>query len=440
MRQWVWGGQQELSTVPIFLCYDGPSDREVMSRRPEVAVAPPLLPPEKAEEIRALLERVLSSHQFRGSRRCQALLRHITERTLTGDTGCLKERTLGIEVFGRSPDYDTSQDPVVRATAAETRKKLAQYYQEPGHECEARIELLPGSYIVELHFNGVAAPAAKQPRSRYPLVVACVSAAALLVLAIVLIWPHWSRSSLDQFWAPVLKSPGPVLISMGQPITYVLRSVQAQDAIQGIGTPQPPDDSAAPDFIPKKDLLILPDRYIMLGDADCLVHLTSLFERSRKPYRIRGERSTSFADLRENSSVLIGAFDNQWTLRAASRLRFTFLKDDAHETDMVRDAQHPENTAWRLTGAWPFWDVPVDYAIVSRILDTTSDRLVVMAAGITQYGTMAAGEFLSNPEYFAGAESRLPDGWQKKNLQIVLRVPVVHRVPGRPQILATHVW
>lgn len=412
-------------------------------------MASPRLSPEKAEEIRALLERVLSSHQFRGSRRCQALLRHITERTLTGDTGSLKERTLGIEVFGRSPDYDTSQDPVVRATAAETRKKLAQYYQEPGHECEARIELLPGSYIVELHFSGVVphgvvpppAPPAKQSRSRYPVLVAGAGAAALVILAIFQFWPRWSRSSLDAFWAPVLKSPGPVLISMGQPITYVLRSVQAQDAIQGIGgVPQPVDDAASPDFIPKKDLLILPDRYVMLGDTVCLVHLTSLFERYRKPFRIRGERSMTFADLRENSSVLIGAFDNQWTLRASSRLRFTFLKDDAHETDMVRDAQHPENTAWRLTGAWPSWDVPVDYAIVSRILDTTTDRLVVLAAGITQYGTMAAGEFLADPEHFAEATARLPDGWQKKNLQIVLRVPVVHRVPGRCQVLATHVW
>jgi hypothetical protein len=414
-----------------------------MSRRAEVTVAVPRLPPEKAEEIRALLERVLSSHQFRGSRRCQALLRHITERTLSGNVGSLKERTLGIEVFGRSPDYDTSQDPVVRATAAETRKKLAQYYQEPGHESEARIELLPGSYVVELHFSetaapeAVAPPVAKPPRSRYPLVVAIAGALALVALTIFEFWPRWSRPALEEFWAPVLKSPGTVLISMGQPITYVLRSVQAQDAIQGLHGAQPTDNTGS---IPKKDLLILPDRYVMLGDAICLVHLTSLFERYDKPYRIRGERSTSFADLRENPAVLIGAFDNQWTLRASSKLRFTFLKDDAKETDMVRDAQHPENTAWRLTRAWPYWDVPADYAIVSRILDTTTDRQVVLAAGITQYGTMAAGEFLGDADHFADAASRLPKGWQKKNLQIVLRVPVVNRVPGRAQVLATHVW
>ena len=77
---------------------------------------------------------------------------------------------------------------------------------------------------------------------------------------------------------------------------------------------------------------------------------------------------------------------------------------------------------------------------MSRILDPATDRQLVIAGGITQYGTIGAGELLSNPEYFAEAAQQFPSGWQKKNLQIVLRVPVVNRVSGRPRILATHVW
>jgi hypothetical protein len=380
------------------------------------------------------LEQVLDSHLFKGSRRCQILLRHITEQTLAGDTSSLKERTLGVEVFGRSPDYDTAQDPVVRASAGEVRKKLAQYYQEPGHESEARIELLSGSYIAEFHFNEGVAPAAGQPRKRYGAIILSCAAVAVVILALVLVLPRWRRSDLDRLWEPVLKAPGAVLICVGQPVAYNLKSAQAQDAIQGVGAPSehPP--------IREQDLLILWDRYVALGDAVCLVHLTSLFERYGKAYRIRGERSTSFADLRDTPAVLIAAFDNPWTLRTAGQLRFTFVKDSAHETDMVHDRQHPENTEWKLTGAWPNWDIPNDYAIVSRILDTTTDRPVVIAAGITQYGTMAAGEFLSSPEYFAEAVRQFPRDWQKKNLQIVLRVPVVNHMSGRPRILATYVW
>jgi len=409
-----------------------------MSRKPSVLGPPTHMPPEKVEEVRTVLEQVLDSHLFRGSRRCQTLLRQITEQTLAGETSSLKERTLGVKVFGRLPDYDTAQDPVVRASAAEIRKKLAQYYQEPGHETETRIELLSGSYIAEFHFSEGAAAAALQPGTRsgrrYGAVAGSAAAVAVVILVLVLALPGWRRSDLDRLWEPVLKAPGAALICVGQPVAYNLKSAQAQDAIQGFGT----QSEHAP--IREQDLLILWDRYVALGDAVCLVHLTSLFERYGKAYRIRGERSTSFADLRDTPAVLIAAFDNPWTLRTAGQLRFTFVKDSAHDTDMVHDRQHPENKEWKLTGAWPNWDIPNDYAIVSRLLDTTTDRPVVIAAGITQYGTMAAGEFLSSPAYFAEAVRQFPRDWQKKNLQIVLRVPVVHRTSGRPRILATYVW
>jgi hypothetical protein len=396
----------------------------------------------------------LGSHLFRGSRRCQILLRHITERTLAGDTSSLKERALGIEVFERPVDYDTSQDPIVRASAAEIRKKLAQYYQEPGHESDARIELLSGSYIAEFHFADPGTPSTPsvaavpvplpQPRRRKPYVAIFVAAAAVIALALVstVALDGWRRSSLDQFWNPVVKAPGPVLVCVGLPAAYNPRSAQVQDAIQGLPTTTAPAGTpAAHRVIREEDLVVLPDRYVTLYDAFCLVRLTSLLERYHKPYRLRGERTTSFDDLRDTPAVLIGAFDNPWTLRTGGQLRFTFSRDSVQDISMIHDRQHPENTEWRVSGAWPAWDISNDYAIVSRILDNATERPIVIAAGLTQYGTIAAGEFLSNPDYFSEAVRQFKDkDWQKKDLQVVLRVPVVNRISGRPQILATHVW
>jgi hypothetical protein len=393
--------------------------------------------PEQAEEIRAQLERILQSHQFRTSQRCQSLLRYVTEQTLAGETQSLKERTIAVEVFGRSTDYDTGQDPIVRATAAETRKKLAQYYQEPEHSSEVLIELRPGSYIVVVQFNEQQADATKRP-GRRRAIIAGAAALLLIVLITALALQQRERSPLDRFWSPLVESRGPILISLGQPIAYNLKSFEAQDAIQGIGTPPP--GFANQQAIPMKDLIILPDRYVALGDAVCLSHITHVLDGYAKPYRVRGERTISFEDLRENPAVLVGAFDNQWTLRLAGQLRFTFQKGAAPETDIVLDRQHPENKQWSLTGAWPHWDVAHDYAIVSRVLDTTTARPVVIAAGITQYGTMAAGEFLSNPDYFSEVVRQLPPGWETKNVQIVLYVPVVKRVPGRAHVLAIEVW
>ncbi len=400
------------------------------------------LPPERAAQVLAELDRVLASPVFRTSRRCQNLLRSIIEHTITGDVNRLKERGLGIEVFSRPPDYDTSQDPIVRASAAEVRKKLAQYYQEAGHESKTRIELPPGSYLAEFQFNAERrpAPVAQPPRDLRPqrIAVAWLALAGSLIGAGVLAFWNWHRTDLEDLWAPMLKSPSTVLVCVGLQAAYNLRSAHAQDAIQGV-VGNPPDVSANQP-IRDDDLVLLRDRYIALDDALCLVRITSLFEQHRKPYRIRVEHSTSFADLRDTPAVLIGAFDNPWTLRTAGQLRFTFSKDSQRDIGMVRDGEHPENSEWTLTNYWPNWDVPFDYAIVTRMVDTTTDRPVIIAAGLTQYGTMGAGEFLTNPEYFSEAARRLPADWQKKNLQIVLRVPVVNHTSGRPRILATHLW
>ena len=413
-----------------------------MSRKPDLQEPPPRLPPEKAEEVLAELERVLANPLFRASRRCQILLRRITEQTLIGEFDSLRERSLGVEVFGRPVDYDTGQDPVVRASAAEIRKKLAQYYQEAGHESELRIELPSGSYLAEFHFHTekvASAVAAKTPKPRNWIVMAIATAASAgILIAAVNLAPSWRRSDLDELWSPVLKTPGTVLVCVGLQAAYNLRSAQAQDEVQGIIPPR--EDRAARQPIREEDLILLPDRYVALDDALCLVRLTSLLDGHRKPYRVRAQRSTSFADLRDTPAVLIGAFDNPWTLRTADQLRFTFRKDSEQDTGMVHDRQHPENSEWKLVKYWPNWDVPVDYAIVTRMVDTTTDRPVIIAAGLTQYGTIGAGEFLSNQNYFSEAARRLPKDWQKKNLQIVLSVPVVNRISGRPRVLATHVW
>src|SRR5215475_15565619 len=135
----------------------------------------------------AQLGRILESPQFRSSKRCSLFLRYVVEQASENRLEGLKERTLGIEVFGRNPQYDTNQDPVVRAAAGEVRKRLAQYYLEPGHEDEIRISLPAGSYVPEVQ------PPAKvksevAPRSAFRLKHFGVAAAgvAMLVTAILM--------------------------------------------------------------------------------------------------------------------------------------------------------------------------------------------------------------------------------------------------------------
>ncbi len=97
--------------------------------------------------VREQLKRLLGHPLFTNSKRYPVLLAYAVEQTLLGNAGELKERTIGIEAFGREPSYDVNLDPVVRTTAAEVRKRLIQYYYSPEHAGELVIELHVGSYV-----------------------------------------------------------------------------------------------------------------------------------------------------------------------------------------------------------------------------------------------------------------------------------------------------
>src|SRR5947207_15796229 len=87
-------------------------------------------------QIEKSLEDILRSAPFRTSRQCQDMFRYIVEHSLAGSDDSLRERVIGIEVFGRAPDYDTAEDPVVRLRAADVRKRLAPYYQAQKNSTE----------------------------------------------------------------------------------------------------------------------------------------------------------------------------------------------------------------------------------------------------------------------------------------------------------------
>jgi hypothetical protein len=377
-------------------------------------------------------------------------LEFVVNSVLEGSPEDLKERTLGVEVFGRDANYDTNQDPVVRGTASEVRKRLAQYYQLSGHERELRIELAAGSYIPEFHLPVVepapAAPvpvaSAQPPRWLWvaitvPLAVAC----AVLVLRSLPV--RQTHTVVDQFWGPMLSSSSPILLCVGQPRVYNLTGAFDTEMIKRIPGPEAAAAAASSsDVVPVPLKNVVPNwnRYLAPGDASCLANVVALLAQRNRVYHIRGGGATTVADLREHPAVLIGAFTNDWTIRLTGQLRFTFQTASDNCTHYVSDSLHPKNRQWQLGDVWPDWKMPIDYGIVSRVLDRTTGRAIITAAGITDYGTAAAGEFLSNPDYMSQILRSAPKDWQKKNLQVVLSTNVIQGTAGPPQVLATHFW
>jgi len=118
-------------------------------------------------DLRALrkhLEQVIGGDAFRGSKRSSQFLQHVVDKALTREGDGLKERTIGIELFGRKADYDTGIDAIVRVTASEVRRRLLQHYGRFGDNSEFRIALPPGGYSPEIYRNESASANVRRGR------------------------------------------------------------------------------------------------------------------------------------------------------------------------------------------------------------------------------------------------------------------------------------
>jgi hypothetical protein len=395
------------------------------------------------------LERVLASTQFHSSRKCTRFLRHIVECTLDQQLDRLKERTIGVDVFERDALYDTNQDPIVRGTAGEVRKRLAQYYLASVQPDEVRFSLPAGSYVPEIQVSPVAsAPALTHQPVFSPVPDKAVRRGALALFAVLAVVSivaisllYRPAAPLAQFWDPVLSGKRPILVCIGQPKEYTFRPETA-NALDSWFSRQMNDSPAEAPFssVPIGQILPLWQNSVSLADAQSFARMYSLFARRGVQADLRGDRSVSLSDLRERSSVMVGAFNNQWTLNLQGDLRFYFENDSRHHSQVIRDRLNPTESRGLIEPWPPSSSIKTDYALVSRFRSRTTEQMILMVGGIAQYGTEAAAEFVTNPSYFSQALKNAPPDWRKKNVQILLSTRVLSQTGGPPTVLATYFW
>ena len=386
------------------------------------------------------LARILDSPHFRSSKRCSTFLRYVVEQAVDNHFDSLKERTVGVAVFNRDPNYDTNQDPVVRGTAGAVRKRLAQYYLEPAHERELRISLPPGSYVPQVHpplpekMETVALVRSAFSDKRLLSIAAGIGLAAVAALLVL----SSGKTDLDKFWSPVLEPPGNILMCLGQPKAYNFNAKQRGELNHWFDSSD--ENKQPPTAIPVSEIVPMWDSYIALEDAKASALISTLFAKKGRVAELRGGRLISLTNLRGRPAVLIGAFNNDWTMSLAGELRYYFDIDYKNGVAIVRDRLNPGSSDWKTVKAWPHTKIPADYAIVSRVRHSTTEQTVVIAAGITYYGTFAAAEFLTNPAYFAEAVKKAPSDWSMKNMQVVLSVKVMSGTAGPPRVMAVQFW
>jgi len=402
---------------------------------------------EKADILRQL-DRLLDNPHFSHSKRFPSFLRFIIQEELEGRGDQLKERTLGIEVFGRHAGYDTTTDPIVRVTAAEIRKRIAQYYQDSDSPDELRISLPPGSYIP--HFEWPHSASSLTPATlvslnelsstpHAPEPVAQVLAAhtpahsrawwRVLVLVLLIaaaagsaFWLNSRPSTLDKFWAPIFGSNDPIALCFPQ----------------SIFTGQTLLDAATPNQVRHLDEHM---RGVVLDDLQPLMSFSGLLEMRHRRYTLLGEDTATLTDLRQGPTIFLGAFDNTWTLRMTRDLRYRFGNDPDMTHFWIEDTQSHSQQRWSI-------DREVqqathnyrDYAIVARFHDANTGKLAIIAAGIARGGTVAAGEFLTQPGEMEAIKAYLPKDWDQKNMEIVLGTEIIDGISSPPKVVATYFW
>jgi hypothetical protein len=405
---------------------------------------------QKATILREL-HNILNSRPFRNSARSKQFLSYVVEHKLEGREGFLKERTIGTEIFQRKAGYATGDDPVVRVQAGEVRRRLEQYHHTTPSASPVRIELPLGSYSPEFHWDVIASPlevkSAATPRKHWlPWMIGVICVGLVLAAVLTMRWPvhRASESALDKFWSPIFTTSQPVLICLAKPVLYrpSLELYQRyskrhpgtfQTEVERYDQPLPLDPN---ERLRWSDMLPYTDYGVAMGDVYVAARLSALFDHINKPSQVRIGTNYSFEDLRNSPAVVVGAFNNRWTLQMTSNLRFVFAEQDGH---FRIQEQIPSGRArsWVLG---PRGQIVEDFAVVTRLLDSKTGQVVIAAAGLGANGTQAAGEFISRQDYLEEAFRTAPSDWPKKNVQVVVQTTVTDSVAGPPRVIATYFW
>jgi hypothetical protein len=420
---------------------------------------------------------LLESSNFRSSKQCQLLLRYIVDNTLAHQDDLLRERVIGARVFGRSPDYDTGNDPVVRARVAEVRKRLAQYYLQRQDDSGIQISIPSGSYkavfspvqlsnsaeqnqnifdIAETTENlpmqlastpielGMATQEAERNSAgQKHRLKSWISLAALLVVVAILgglalqLWqPQKHNRPYEKFWAPFSSGAKPILLYIGASPSYHLSPGYLEGYLA-----QHPEQKTGPGFyidlqttesIPTKELLPI-NSLIGFGDVAATARIASTLMSFKENYDLRYGNDISITDLRSSPVVLIGGYSNSWSLQVTHNLRYTL-----EPGDRIIDHQD-KSKLWERHIDWT--NVPQnDYAVLSRLVSSETGNAVLVIAGIGTASNQATADFVSDPQQIDKLLQNAPHGWEHMNMQAVLHTQSINGVPTSADVQATYFW
>lgn len=422
------------------------------------------------EQVILALDNILASRPFRSSNQCSKLLRYIVEHTLSGQDNLLRERVIGAEVFGRAAEYEPGEDPVVRLRVAEVRKRLAQYYQtsdDPvhiviphgGYRAHFQTRVSAQSSPDHQSHDRTLAPILSRAEAGQPIVVddkpplplatgkssfwsrrKSIIAASILLLSFVLggfVFTSTRNRDFKALWEPWRSSSKPVIISIGSNAVYRLSDDYVdryanEHGLQAYGReiyiPFKPNDE-----IPASKLQPSYSSFVSTNDVAALSSITKALIHQSIDFQDRFSNDISFAELRNTPSILIGGFNNPMTVELTRKLRFVMRSG----TEI--DETHAPNRKWVLNTKLGARDME-DYAIVTRLVANGDDDPMMTVAGLGGFGTQAAARLITDPQAVASMVRNLPHDWNKKNLQVVLKIKASDFNVTGSEVVAYEIW
>jgi hypothetical protein len=373
------------------------------------------------------LNAVLEGEAFKGSHRSGKFLKYIVSRANAGDFDSLKERAIGIEVFGRPPGYDTSADAIVRVTASDVRKRLLQHYGRTGMVSEYRISLPAGSYIpkiirearshlepsllstvsvrIQEHVPAAGSAATSTSKRRVELlrfVLAVLLISALNLAAFVVAWNRLRKPQHIAVlpWSSIFGSPRATQIITSDPnIAEIEGFTGGQISLS---------DYANHRYISDPSVLTPEQRrfceVILRGDKASIVDtpiamaVAQLAQTTSSKVSVRGARNIQFSDIQTDANlILLGSpRSNPWSNLYNDRLDFRFEYDPKTAKEVIRNVhpRHGEPESYAATA--PGWATGQSYAIVAFLKNLDQNGQVLFLAGENAEGTEAAGKLVSD--------------------------------------------
>jgi hypothetical protein len=361
----------------------------------------------RANEVRHHFHQIVTSQAFSRSRRSCEFLQYLVDKKLAGELDELKERMIGVQLFGRDPSYDTGEDAIVRVTATDVRRRLKRFYDEV--ETDIRLDLLPGSYIIELNEQATAprvmdSPPPSQPEeipnpptpspSVWRRFLPASAALILMMLGLCLGLFHYRTQSakVDRLpWSVMLPGRGQLKVVFSDPDIVTLQGI--------VGGQISLADYAGHHYVPAQQLLDHPSEVVEhlfkgynvpIIDANFALGVKSLLPSSPiNTYRARALQSQDFKT--EDNFILLGSpLSNPWVALFQDRLDFYFKYDAVQHEEIVynRHAERGETSVYIPTT--PGWGTGQAFAIIGLLANPNQTGHILVLAGSNSVATEAA--------------------------------------------------